>query len=155
MDRKRKHTKAKLENVVKDCICLRDVLRSLGLKIGGGSQAHMRNLLKKYEIDVSHFLGQASRKGKTNGLKKHWSEILVLHENRDRREHAFMLRRALAESGREQVCAKCGQGNEWHGDALVLEVHHMNGNWLDNRETNLCFHCPNCHQQADAKLTMK
>ncbi len=146
MGNKTKYTKELLGEIAKESICIRDVLRMLGLKLTGGSQSHIKALLKRYEIDTTHFLGQASRKGLTNGLKKHWSEILVLSEG-DRRTHGYMLRRALIESGVEYKCACCGQTDVWNGKPLVLEVDHKNDNWLDNRKENLQFLCPNCHSQ--------
>jgi hypothetical protein len=46
------------------------------------------------------------------------------------------------------VCAECGQGPEWNGKPLTLQLHHKNGNSLDNRRHNLDWLCPNCHTQS-------
>ena len=45
-------------------------------------------------------------------------------------------------------CAECGQGQQWNGRVLVLELDHANGDSSDNRLTNLRFLCPNCHSQT-------
>jgi hypothetical protein len=45
-------------------------------------------------------------------------------------------------------CSACGQGPEWCGKPLVLQKEHINGNYLDCRQANLCFLCPNCHTQT-------
>jgi len=129
-----------------------DVLRKLDTKVCGGNHKHVSRVIKKMGLDTSHFLGQASRKGKTNGLKKHWSEVLVLRESSDRRQEGKILRRALIESGRKYICACCNQEPIWRGRPLVLQVHHKDGNWINDVPSNLDFVCPNCHSQEDDAL---
>ncbi|MBV5346765.1 HNH endonuclease [bacterium] len=43
-------------------------------------------------------------------------------------------------------CSKCGWGerNERTGN-VPLELHHIDGNYLNNKENNLILLCPNCH----------
>lgn len=55
------------------------------------------------------------------------------------------LRRYLTEKYGEQ-CAECG----WHKRNIVtqtvpLTIHHIDGDWSNNREENLVLLCPNCH----------
>lgn len=47
--------------------------------------------------------------------------------------------------------AKCEICNieQWLGKAAPLELHHINGNNLDNSLENLQILCPNCHAQTD------
>ena len=143
-----KYTRELLEPLVKESVSVAGVARKIGLKLAGGSHTHLSKVIKKLGIDTSHFTGQVHNRGKPGYGKKHWSEVLVLNENRDRREDAYRLRRALIESGREYKCAKCGLGDTWNGCEIRLHVDHKNGEWLDNHPENLDFLCPNCHSQT-------
>jgi predicted RNA-binding Zn-ribbon protein involved in translation (DUF1610 family) len=49
------------------------------------------------------------------------------------------------EIGRPYLCEGCGNDGMWMGKKLVLEVDHKDRNWLDDRQENLRFVCPNCH----------
>jgi len=46
-------------------------------------------------------------------------------------------------------CKKCGI-SKWNGEELVLQLEHINGNADDNKKSNLCLLCPNCHSQTDS-----
>jgi hypothetical protein len=57
-------------------------------------------------------------------------------------------RRLIAAGLKEDRCEECGL-SEWRGEALPLELHHVNGDRHDNRLENLALLCPNCHSQTD------
>lgn len=50
---------------------------------------------------------------------------------------------------KEHKCEKCGIGEIWNGEPLVLQVHHIDGNHTNNRVSNILILCPNCHSQTD------
>lgn len=59
------------------------------------------------------------------------------------------LKRRLIEAGlKENRCEECGL-SDWRGKPLLLELHHINGDPLDNRLENLQMLCGNCHSQTD------
>jgi DNA-binding CsgD family transcriptional regulator len=71
------------------------------------------------------------------------SELLVVGQRRSR----FHLKRRLQKAGlKNNRCERCGI-TEWQGQPIGLELHHVNGNPLDNRLEFLQLLCPNCHSQ--------
>ncbi len=123
-------------------------MRYLGITyISGGMHTYISSRIRAISLNTSHFLGQASNKGKHSHNKKHWTEILIKRTS-DRREQAYRLRRAIIESGIEYKWNTCNIQNTWQGKELKIQINHINGDPLNNRRENLEFLCPNCHSQT-------
>lgn len=144
-----KYTKEILEEAVKNSINFTQVLRYLNLAIAGGNASNIKNRIKKYGIDVSHFLGKSSTKGKDPAIK-----ISSVEDGKNR----FFIRDKLIRGSLlksvinrlniiEYKCFICGLKNTWNDKELNLEIHHLNEDHLDNRLENLRYICPNCHSQ--------
>lgn len=56
-----------------------------------------------------------------------------------------IIKRYLASLRNE--CWECGISS-WNGKELVLELEHIDGNSMNNKEENLSLLCPNCHSQT-------
>ena len=147
-----KYTEEELKKAIKNSISIAEVLRNLKLPISGGYHSHVSKRIKLFNIDTSHFLGQAWNKGGKieNGPEKLTAEkILVYDRNKGRRENISRLKRALKEKHIEEKCVCCGLNKTWNGKILTLQVNHKDGNFLNNKIENLEYLCPNCHSQTE------
>lgn len=148
--RHNKYTVELLHPLVADSYSVAEVCRKLGKNDNGSQVSYLSKVIKHLGLDVSHFLGRRANSGTRHRGGNRclgWNEVLVLRESR--REAAHRLRRALIEMGREYICQICGQKPTWNGQPLVLQVDHVNGSFLDCRQENVRFLCPNCHTQTD------
>ena len=73
-------------------------------------------------------------------------ELLVLHTSAGCRPN--LRRRLLREGVKDDRCEGCGI-TEWLQGPIAMQLHHVNGNPLDDRLDNLQLLCPNCHSQTD------
>lgn len=68
---------------------------------------------------------------------------------RGRRRNRYHLKLRLIEVGlKKGRCELCGLA-EWRDQPISLELHHVNGDPLDNRLESLQILCPNCHSQTE------
>jgi hypothetical protein len=145
-----KYSKELLEEAVKNSYSWAGVLRYLGLKQAGGTQCHVKSRANGYNLNYSHFTGRASNAGKFHkggARKRRAEEILIERKEGSLKERTDRLRRALLEIGKEDKCEECGLEKFWNGKPINMQIHHKNGNNLDNRLGNLAFLCANCHSQ--------
>lgn len=144
-----RYTIEQLTKAAEESLSVAEVCRRIGIeKPGGSTQTNIRNRLRLANIDTSHFLGQGRQRGIKPNNRRSASEILC-YSSSSRRERASALRRALIEIGRNYCCILCGNNGKWQNKPLILEVHHKDGNWLNNQADNLDFACPSCHQLLD------
>jgi transposase-like protein/Zn finger protein HypA/HybF involved in hydrogenase expression len=144
-----KITKEELEKIVKESLSISDVCRSLNIVANGGNYKTIHSKLKLWNINVSHFTGQAWNVGKrfkpfckTIPL----SEILI--ENSTYTNNHSLKKKLIKEGVKKNECENC-QLTEWMGKPLSIQLRHNNGNNTDNRIENLTMLCPNCHSQTE------
>jgi hypothetical protein len=68
--------------------------------------------------------------------------------NGRRRSRHHVKSRLLSAGLKRERCETCGL-TDWRGAPIAFELHHVNGDGLDNRLENLVLLCPNCHSQTD------
>lgn len=137
-----------LAQAVAASLSMAEVLRRLGIKQAGGSQAHISRRVKTLGLDTSHFRRQAHNAGKPSPNRSAPEQVLRLLPPGSGRIKTPQLRRALIAMGVPERCAECGRQPVWREKPLRLIIDHRNGDWLDNRLENLRFLCPNCHAQT-------
>jgi hypothetical protein len=145
----RKYTKDVLEPIVAVSHSFAEVTRRLSGSTHGGTSAHIKKVIERFGIDTSHFRKGVLNKGKPSARKKNSEEVLVVYPAGTPRRKAYLLRRALVDSGRKLECQECHQGPTWNGKPLTLQVDHIDGNTLNCLAPNLRFICPNCHSQTE------
>jgi hypothetical protein len=141
-----KYTREILQDAVNQNKSMSGVLRTLGIRLAGGNHTHIKKMIDRYEIDTSHFTGKLWNKGCRSTARKPPEEVLVIWPEGSNRPKAKQLRNTMLDVGVKYECLIC-KISDWNGIPLVLEVDHINRNWLDNRIENLRFLCPNCHSQ--------
>ncbi len=147
---KRTWSEDDLINAVASSISMRGVLSKLELHHTGGNLVNIKKNILKRNLDTSHFLGQAARRGTsyTTGRALPLNEVLIQNSSYSR----YSLKKRLIKEGLLDN-SKCNNPNcpmsslEWAGKPLVLEMDHINGIYNDNRLENLWLICPNCHSQ--------
>ena len=136
-----KYTKSELINAVSKSTSMRQTLVNLNVSPYGGNYDVLRKAINHFNLDTSHFKGQAWNKGKKLPAKKALSEYLIAGSNIS----SYKLKnRLLQEQVFESKCSSCGN-TLWLNQPVPLELDHINGDNKDNRLENLRLLCPNCH----------
>lgn len=98
--------------------------------------------MDEYNIDYSHFTGRARQ----YNIKEVPIEEYL--NNNKPIQTAKLKNKLLKLKIKENKCECCGI-TEWNRKPLVMQLHHINGNHLDNKLENLQMLCPNCHSQTE------
>jgi transposase-like protein len=90
---------------------------------------------------------------KRGAIRTRGKEVLPLEEllvvGRSTQTNRKYLRGRLVSAGlKKDECERCGT-SEWMGRPLPPQLHHINGDGMDNRIENIQLLCPNCHAQTD------
>lgn len=137
----------KLRAIVAGASSYSEILQGIGVSSGSSSRGILKQRIAMLKIDTSHILHAKRRRQRTPPTSRiPLNEILVEHSTYKR---SHLKRRLLENNLIEYQCAICGQGPEWEGKELVLDLDHINGVKTDHRLENLRFLCPNCHSQTE------
>ncbi len=136
-----KYSEEQLIEAVETSTSYRQVLQKLNVAPYGGNYDVLRKALNHFNLNTSHFTGQAWNKGKKLPAKRHINQYL----NNELPIQSYKLKnRLLKEDIFKHKCLNCNR-KTWLNCPIPLELDHINGNNKDNRLINLRLLCPNCH----------
>jgi hypothetical protein len=146
MGNQKRFNEEELKNIVKDSYTYAGVLKKLGIVPAGGNYTTIKYYIKLWSIDISDFTKQRWSKGKTLPNRRRPISELLVYGNRVK---SYKLKNRLL--GEKIFIYKCSKCNliEWLGKPIPLELHHIDGDPLNNLIDNLCLICPNCHALTD------
>ena len=136
-----KYSLTQLKAAIKKSTSMRQVLIALNVSPFGGNYDVLRKAINHFNLDTSHFVGQAWNKGKTLDAKVSIEDYL---SNKKPIQSFKLKNRLLKDNIFEAKCFNC-DASQWLGEPIPLELDHIDGNNKDNRLLNLRLLCPNCH----------
>jgi len=146
MSKPRKYTDDQLVEAVATSHSIRTVLEKIGLTPAGGNYETVKNHIQELNLDTSHFLGQAILRNKTHDYNTRPLDAILVH---GKLENTWRLKnRLIRESLKEKLCENCGK-TQWLGLPIPLELHHKDGDRINNALQNIELLCPNCHSLTD------
>lgn len=145
-----KYTKEYLEELCKDSFSLAEVLRKSGRRPTGGNYDILKQKIKEFEIEISHFTGKLWNKGKTKETDNRIPSNSTYTYEEIFCKNSMVSPNCLKKNIKKYnvipyICAKCGCTGEWQDGIISLEIHHEDGDNHNNSVVNLQYLCPNCH----------
>ena len=134
----RNFTRQEIEQFVQESYSYAALADKLGYNNRAGSYLKsMKSMIEELDLDVSHFKGQG------------WKND---NFDYDRFRNGIAIKSSHAVYAlifiRGHCCEQCGT-EQWLGNPIPLEVHHIDGDSLNNEMDNLKLLCPNCHALTD------
>ena len=136
-----KYSLEQLKQAINESTSLRQTLIKLNVAPYGGNYDILKKAINHFNLNISHFSGQAWNKGKKLTSKYSLSDYL----DNNIPIQSYKLKNRLLENGLlTPVCSMC-KNETWLGKPIPLELDHINGNNKDNSLEKLRLLCPNCH----------
>ena len=128
------YTPDDLKKIVSESKSYREVAMKIGYSSNGGNSiAAIKQMIEHYSLDCSHFRGKTWKKSFFDLSRFRYGTAI---------KSSNMLLALSAIRGR--CCENCGR-TTWFNEDIPLEVHHIDGDCLNNELCNLKLLCRNCH----------
>ena len=145
MNLKHHYTKEVLSKICAESYSYRQCLEKMNIVAAGGNYACLKKHIELHDIDISHFTLQGWTRGKTFGPKRPIEDYL---SNKASIQSWKLKNRLIKENIIERKCNNCNK-KTWLNKPIPIELHHKDGNHLNNELLNLELLCPNCHALTD------
>lgn len=134
----RNFTRQEIEEFVQESYSYATLAEKLGYNKNTGSYSRsMKIMIEELSLDISHFIGQGWNNG--NFDYGRFRNGVAIKSSKAIDALVFI---------RGHRCEGCGE-EQWLGQPIPLEVHHEDGDQLNNEMENLKLLCPNCHALTD------
>ena len=129
-----KYTLEEIEQFCKESTSWAILAEKVGYNKNSGSACKtVQNMAKELQLDTSHFKGQGWNKGNFDYSRFRYGNTIKISN---------ALSAIVALRGHKCECCK---NTVWNGQDIPLEIHHLDGDHLNNELNNLQLLCPNCH----------
>lgn len=128
-----KYSVEEIQQIVKESYSYAELKRKLGYSGKAQSNVSVKEMISELNLDINHFTGQGWNKNNFDYNRFQYGKKIKSHE---------MLNAIVSLRGR--YCEVCGR-EKWNDQEIPLEVHHIDGDSLNNLLDNLQLICPNCH----------
>ena len=127
-------SKEELQDIVQNSYSFAEIARKIEYNDKTGSyHIAINNMIQHYQFNISHLLGQGWNKDNYDFSRMKNGSVIK----------SSILKNMLIYK-RGYRCENCGN-SEWGDTQIPLEVHHIDGDSLNNEIDNLQLLCPNCH----------
>ena len=135
-----KFSQEEIEQFVQDSRSYAELARKIGYddaSKNGSAYRTVHQMIDELNLDTSHFKGMGWNKDNFDYSRFRYGKTI---------KNGTAL--AAIANLRGYKCEICGL-SEWIGKKITLEVHHIDGDSLNNELDNLQLLCPNCHSMTD------
>lgn len=135
------------DTLVKTSRSIGDICLKLGGRKAGGIFTNIKNRIEKMALDTSHFVD--GRIGHNSPVHISQDEFIRRLDSGVTMDAVWMKKKIIEFSLLPYKCISCNLGREWNGKPLILHLDHADGDFSNNKLSNLRFLCPNCHTQTE------